>query len=224
MEDLQANILKCEKELKALQENLKQTEQGKIFKGKKCTTDYVCNKIRNILSKKHMKKIFSYTVSTDNKKITMIYSLDNDNFNYVVDKYLGKTIIFTNRCDWSNEQIVSTYNTQFQVEESFKEMKNLKVLSSKPVKHFTDRCIIVHSFYSVIALTLCSLLQLEMENLGYKLGINDLLNELKDATQSLDFYHSGQNQKITAVPVFSEASEIAKTYIEYYDLRKFAFK
>ncbi|MDR1085999.1 MAG: transposase [Deltaproteobacteria bacterium] len=74
------------------------------------------------------------------------------------NNYLGKTILFSNRNDWSNEQIVAAYRAQFHVEEDFKQMKNIKYLSFRPVRHFTDRTIRVHAFYCVLALTLCCLL------------------------------------------------------------------
>jgi transposase len=221
LDGLNANILKCEKDLKALQDCLKLRESGKIVKGRKRTSDSVCKNIRDILSAEHMKKVFQYTVTDTGNGISMSYNLDNNKYNYVINKYLGKTILFTNQDNWSNEQIVTAYRSQFHVEESFKTMKNIKYLSFRPVRHFTDRTITVHSFYCVLAYTLSCLLKLEMKDLGYTFSIPALLAELSGAKQSINFFIGDDSTKKKTVSVFSESSEAAKAYIERFDLKKY---
>jgi transposase len=221
---LDENILKCEKELKTLQESLKLRETGVIVKGRKRTSESVCKNIRDILSAEHMKKVFQYAVYNNDNVLSMSYNLDHDKYLFVKDKCLGKTILFTNRDDWSNEQIVSAYRSQFHVEEAFKTMKNIKYLSFRPIRHFTDRTIIVHSFYCVLAFTLCCLLQLEMKELGYQFSIRSMLDELSEAKQSLNFFLTRLDKKPNVVSVFSETSEAAKKYINKYNLKKYAMK
>lgn len=226
LDGLNNNIKKCEEQLKALQDSLKQRSDGKIIKGRKRTVASVVNNIKIILSAEHMKKIFNYNINDIDGNITLKYNLDQDKFNYLVDKYLGKSILFTNRDNWDNEQIVSTYRSQFHVEENFKQLKNIKYLTFRPVRHFRDRTIRVHAFYCVIALTLCSLLRLEMEQLGHKMSINALLGELSKAMQSVHIYLNGPDNKDKekVVSAISGAPKAAEDYIAEYGLQRYILK
>jgi transposase len=220
LDGLEANITKCKAELKLLQDSLIQRVEGKITKGRKPTSVSVAKKVKDILSAEYMKKIFSYDISCINNKIILNYQLDINQYNYVINTYLGKSILFTNRNDWTNEQIVATYRSQYHVEENFKQLKNTKYLSFRPIRHFTDRTIIVHSFYCVIALTLSSLLRLEMEKLGYPMTINLMFKELCKARQSIHIYMDDTNNaKVTSA--ISEVSEAAEKYIADYELKKY---
>jgi transposase len=137
---------------------------------------------------------------------------------------LGKSILFINRFEWTTEEILSTYRSQYHVEENFKQLKNIKYLTFRPVRHFTDRTIRVHAFYCVIALTLCSLLRLEMENLGHKMTISTALKELSQARQSLHMYLTDPNKKLKFVSAISEAPKAAEDYIAKFDLKKYMLK
>ena len=52
------------------------------------------------------------------------YSIDSDAFTELMDTYLGKNIIITDREDWDNSRIVKAYRSQFIIENVFKEMKD----------------------------------------------------------------------------------------------------
>jgi transposase len=221
---LRTNIVKCEKEFFALQESLRLREEGKIVRGRKRTVASVLKNIQKIFSIEYMKNIFTYNITEKDNNITLSYGLDKNKYNFLVNNYLGKTILFTNRYEWSNEQIVSTYRSQFHVEEAFKQMKNIKHLTFRPIRHFTDNMIIVHSFYCVLAFTLSCLLQLEMEKLGFRMSVNAVLNELSEAKQTLNIYTGDSKEKPRVVPVFSEMSPAVEAYLAEYDLKKYALK
>jgi transposase len=222
LEGFHANIVKCDAELKSLQDNLKQRISGKITKGRKPTCLSVTNKIQKILSAEHMKKIFSYNVSNSNNQVSFSYNLDAEKYDFVVDMCLGKSILFTNRNNWSNEQIVATYRSQFHVEENFKQLINTKYLTFRPIRHFTDRTIIVHAFYCVLALTLSSLLRFEFDKLGYQKTINSILSELSEARQSLHVYEDDTKKMVKFSSAISETSKAAEEYIAKNELKKYA--
>jgi transposase len=216
------NINKCTKELVALQDSLRLREEGKIVRGRKRTAASVGKNVDKILLPEHMKKVFKYDISGVDNNIILSFNLDKDKYDDLVNNHLGKTILFTNRDDWTNEQIVATYRSQFHVEECFKQMKNIKYLSFRPIRHFTDRMIIVHAFYCVLAYTLSCLLQLEMNKLGFKFSLNATFNTLREAKQSLNVYTGESKGKPRVVSVFSENPPAAEAYIAKYDLKKYA--
>jgi transposase len=229
LEGVNANIIKCKNELNLLQEKLKERAEGVIVKGRKRTVLSVTQNVKNILAAEHMKKLFTYKISSDdNGNISLTYEQDIQKYNDLVDNFLGKSILFTNRDNWTNEQIISTYRAQYHVEENFKQLKNIRYLSFRPVRHFTDKTIRVHAFYCVLALTLSSLLRLEMEKLGHKKTINSILKGLSKAKQSLHFFlNIGSNNKpkvVTGVSVSDapkEAPKEAADYIEKFGLEQY---
>jgi len=112
----------------------------------------------------------------------------------------GKTILFTDNGDWSEEQIVLAYRSQYHIEDAFKQMKNPHFLGWSPMVHWTDSKIQVHACYCVLALPLTSLLQRELARQGESLSINCMLEELGAIRETLVVYPRcpGQHQFPTA--------------------------
>jgi transposase len=152
------------------------------------------------------------------------YKIDTDTLEFVKNKYLEKTILFTNRDNWTSEKIVSSYRAQFNVEESFKQLKNTKYLSFRPVRHFTDNNIIVHSFYCILAYTLTCLLQLEMGKLGYNIPINKALSALMDGIQVVKVKTNENFNEPQVKMMITEVPDSARAYIEQYDLMRYIMK
>jgi transposase len=179
LRSIETDIEKCGKELKLLSKNLSDRKRGIITKGRGYSYDSLEKKIKNILSKEHMSKIFDYQIiSLKNNNFSLKSSVNKRKYSLLKEHNLGKTVLITNRHDWTTEEIVAAYRAQFHVENCFKQLKNHDFLSFRPVRHFTDHNIRVHAFFCVLALMLCSVLHLEFHNLGYTKNINNLLLEL----------------------------------------------
>ncbi len=76
----------------------------------------------------------------------------------------------------------------WHVEAAFKQMKNTKHLSVRPMWHWTNQKIEVHIFICVLAYGLCGLLQKELKTKGVKISINEMLNELSKKKQVMNVY------------------------------------
>ncbi|MDR1080033.1 MAG: IS1634 family transposase, partial [Deltaproteobacteria bacterium] len=171
MRGINENIQKCSIEFDELICKLQQRKDGLIRKGKNYTRESIEAMVKNILHREYMQQIFDYSITRDDKFFSLSYNISEKKFDNLKTKTLGKSIIFTSRHDWSPEQIVSTYRAQYHVELNFKQMKDKKFISFTPIRHFTDSKIIVHSFYCVLSLILCSVMNLEFHRLGHKLSI-----------------------------------------------------
>ena len=90
----------------------------------------------------------------------------------------GKTILFTDRDDWTDAEVVRGYRNQHHVEAAFRDLKDVHHLSLRPQRHWTDQKIRVHVFYCVLALLLCSLLRRELDRQGIRHSLPELLEEL----------------------------------------------
>jgi hypothetical protein len=71
----------------------------------------VAKNVKDILSAEHMKKVFDYEIISNNNIITLKYKLNDEKRNYIINYLLGKSILFANQNEWSNEQIVITYRS-----------------------------------------------------------------------------------------------------------------
>src|SRR2546429_9198534 len=67
---------------------------------------------------------------------------------------LGKTLLFTDRSDWTDEQIVLAYRAQHPVEANFRRLKDPNYLTFRPAFPWTDQNLKVHAFYCVLRLLL----------------------------------------------------------------------
>lgn len=63
------------------------------------------------------------------------------------DEHFGKRILITSHIDWPVAEVVRAYRSQTEVEASFRQMKDPKVVRVSPMFHWTDQKIRVHVFY-----------------------------------------------------------------------------
>src|SRR5690606_30585918 len=81
-------------------------------------------------------------------------------------RYLGKTILFTDRDDWSSEQIVSAYRRLTRQEHLFALSKARSNGPWWPMYHWTDSKIRVHALYCHFALLLLGDVQIHLRRAG----------------------------------------------------------
>jgi transposase len=219
---ISANIAKCSKELCELKERLALRASGVVTKGKKPTVESVKKNVNAILSPEHMKTIFVFNVlEAESGTIDLKYSLDEEKFEKLKSEVLGKSILFTDRHDWETERIVSAYRAQYHVEACFRQMKDTKYLSFRPVHHFTDTTIRVHAFYCVLALTLCSILNKELAQMGHTMSIHAMLDMFQEVQLVVTIFLLSARKKTRRLS-FSRLSGPAKDYIDEYGLLKYS--
>jgi transposase len=218
MDGVLANIASCGKSLAALRERLRLRREGVIKKGKKPTAESVQKNVLDILSAEHMREIFDYAVTGGpGQTPELAYSLNEERWGMLQERSLGKSVLFTDHEDWTNERIAGAYRSQYHVEEAFKRMKDTKYLSFRPIRHFTDSQIRVHAFYCVLALLLASLLNKELEEMGHKMSFHSMLDKLQEAQQVISVF-AAPGGKPVAKTSYSRFEGVAKEYADKYGL------
>ncbi len=99
------------------------------------------------------------------------------------ERTFGKTILFSDREDWSSERVMKTYNDKCLIEENFRFLKDRHYLRFESVYHWTDQKIWVHVLMCVLALLVVRLLRYRLWLAGERLSIPLLLEELDDITE-----------------------------------------
>jgi hypothetical protein len=96
-------------------------------------------------------------------------------------RYFGLRILISDRTEWSTAQIIQAYRGQSKVESAFRDMKDPRMLSTRPQFHWTDQKLHVHAFMCVTAYLLVTLLHRRAtQKTGFQGSSRRLLAELAE--------------------------------------------
>lgn len=175
---LEREVAKRRQKLVDLQGRLRRARK-KPSRGKAPTKASVTRAVNRILKGRHMKDLFRITVERRGRALpTLHFRFDRRAWERLDRTLLGKTLLFTDRHEWSDEDIVTTYRGQHHVESVFRQMKDPRHLAFRPTHHWTDQKLQVHALYCVVAFTLAALLQRDVTAAGINLSVPRLLDEL----------------------------------------------
>lgn len=222
MQGVTASLNKARRKLRELQQQLRRWREGKL-KGKRPTLAGVENQVRSICSAQHLKSILKTQLKEVRRGLELTFFTDQAALDRLGRVQLGKTILFTDNADWSDEEIVLAYRSQYHIEDAFKQMKNPHFLHWSPMFHWTDSKIRVHAFYCVLALTLSSVLQRELWRQGEQLSINRLLEILGEIRETLVIYprRQGQHRNQTAT-CLSRMNPLQQRLFSLLNLQRYA--
>lgn len=223
LQGLTANLRKARRQLRELERKLKFRREGKLKRGKAPRLEAVQRQVRGICSAQWIGQLLPVEVQPVRKGLHLSFHTDQAALQRLCRVQLGKTILFTDNADWSDEQIVLAYRSQYHIEDAFKQMKNPHFLGWSPMFHWTDSKIRVHAFYCVLALLLTSLLQRELARNNQALSINRILEELGGIRETLIIYprQPGQHQFPTAT-CLSRMSAMQQRLFALLDLKRYA--
>ena len=167
--DLEKNIQKAKNELDKLNERLKNPKARITHEEEKLKE--IC---KSRLSAKYMQDIFDVKVASDEIK----YEISDIVKNEICRKYFGKKLLITDHADWETKDILEAYYEQDQIENVFRDSKNVEYCSMRPLYHWTDQKIRVHVFICLLSLILTGVLQKIYSQNGQDLSRQKMLEEL----------------------------------------------
>jgi transposase len=158
--------------------------KGIVERGRHRMDERACQeRIDGILKRRWLAEVV--TVDADLAARRLTFRTDHAALERVRRREFGKRIIFTDRHDWSDEQIVAAYRAQPEAEGAFRQMKDPEFAAFSPAHHWTDQKLRVHAFYCTIALTIVHLIEREIRKAGIALGPKlamRLLTEIHETT------------------------------------------
>src|SRR5438067_10174485 len=101
---------------------------------------------------------------------------------------LGRTVLLTNRMDWTAEQVVAGYSGQQHVEQVFRGLKDGDWLGWGPMYHWTDSKIRVHAFYCMLGISLLQYIHKKSQSAWPGLTMEQMLAELRQIQQFVLLY------------------------------------
>ena len=178
--------------------------------------------IAKILSPRWAKKVIKTTLSGDDpKEMRLSYRGDERAYKALEKEHFGKRIIITSHEDWPVADIVRAYRSQNDIESSFRQMKDVHVVSFSPMHHWTDQKIKVHVFYCVLALAVAQLMRREADKAGLKMSVRELLATLASIQETVLIYPSTGGRP-RARKMITETSGVAKELFDLFGLSRFA--
>ena len=212
------SISKTVAELELLKQQLSKRAVQELLKGRQMTKESVANRLKAVLSRDYMNKIFDTNIIIHDcaNRPLLEYTLNTTASAEIKERYLGKRAFFTSRHDWSNEEIVGTYNSAWHVEGVFRQLKNTDYLSVRPLFHWTDQKIKVHIFFCVLAYRLCCILNQELRNAGITVSINKMLESLADVRKVITVLGTAKSDIIISL---SKGDKVAEQILDLYGLR-----
>jgi transposase len=218
---MQGILINCENtriQLQEIQERLMKCAKDEIVKGKQPTVTSVEKSVDKILKTEYMKDIFKCEIAQKDNKVYLDYFESEKALEQIRQNTLGKTALFTDRSDFSNEQIVGAYRSAWYVERAFRQIKDTKYLTARPLFHWTDNMIRIHLFTCVLAYRMCCLLIKELAEQGLQVSINQLIEQMVEVKRTETFF--GNIVKPERVLTFDCGNEFAQQVLSLYKLKE----
>lgn len=111
------------------------------------------------------------------------FDFDNAAFERLLERRLGRTLLVTNRLDWTADQIVAGYSRQQNIERIFRGLKDGDWLGWGPMYHWTDSKIRIHAFYCMLGISLLQYIHKKAQIAWPGLSMEQLLEELRQIQQ-----------------------------------------
>jgi len=184
------NLVKCQKKLLDLEKGLRRWRQGKA-RGKRPTVHGVKKSVQAILTAQFMKQLIAVRVQEHQGLPQLHYEVDHAALSTLTRQRLGRTVLVTDHHDWTAPQVITAYRSLTNIEDAFKNMKNINFLHWQPAYHWTSQKIRVHGFYCVLALLLATLARNTAAQAGIDVSIPALLKELTAIREVAVIYPQG---------------------------------
>jgi transposase len=152
------------------------------------TEEQILRKIQKWLSGQFLAELIRYQLEFRDGQWRLQFDLDSAAFTKLIDHRLGRTVLLSNRMDWTAEQVVAGYLGQQQVERVFRGLKDGDWLSWGPMYHWTDRKIRIHAFYCMLGISLLQVVHRQAKIAWADLSLEQLIEELQQIQQFVLLY------------------------------------
>ena len=186
---LQTDLAKASQRLTELQGRLADRAAGLITGGRPPSLASVQKQCRTILRRQLLGAAIRVTLEQGDTGLPQLtYVIATATLHQIAATHLGKTILISNRKEWSNEQIIRAYRSQYLIEAVFRAMKDRTTGSWWPLNHWTDSKLRVHGLYCSMAQLLRSLMWRRVRQAGVDIALPRLLSELDGIREVINVY------------------------------------
>ena len=176
---LQRDRDRARAELSHLQGMLERQRQG-LRRVKALSVPAVRRRVQRALAREHMTTLFEVEVVKGDRAPMLHCTERPEAWRHLEDYVLGRTLLVTNRADWSPEQIVHASRKQSHNEQIFRDLKDPSAVSMLPLRHRRDRALRAHALIVVLGLLLAKVVQRRAKRAGVSVpSVTWMLRELR---------------------------------------------
>jgi transposase len=146
-------LRKAKAELRKLQ---RLTQAGRIQRGS------LERRVKKALGREHLSTFVVTTIGGEEKTPTFDWRVDPVLRRQLESTRLGRRVLCTDRHAWSTGRVVTAFRGQWNVEELFRRAKKGGVVPWGPSYQWTDGSLRLHTFATVLGLTLVSLAKMAL--------------------------------------------------------------
>ena len=151
--------------------------------GARFTESGLRNKIGRWLAGAFVADLVRYQLQWRDGRWHLQFDFDHAALDKLLAHRLGRTVLFSNRLDWTAEQVVEAYSGQQQIERVFRGLKDGEWLGWGPMYHWTDSKIRVHAFYCMLGISLLQYIHNKALAAWPGLSMDQLITELAQIQQ-----------------------------------------
>ena len=181
--------------------------------------EQIRSKLQRWLSGQFLGQLIHYELQQQDGGWHLQFDFDQAAFQQLLEHRLGRTVLLTNRLDWTAEQVVSGYSGQQPVEQVFRGLKDGDWLGWGPMHHWTDRKIRIHAFYCMLGISLLQYVHKQAQRAWPDLSMEQLQQELDQVKQFVLLYPAqGEKGPQRAAYVLSQQTLVQQALLKTLEL------
>ncbi len=158
---------------------------------------------RRALQREHLAEFVITEVRQKGKQLSLDWHVDAARRRRLERTRLGRRVLCTDHHLWSSGRIVYAFRGQWNVEEVFRRAKKGGIVPWGPSHQWVDSSLRLHTFATVIGLTLVSLARLALDTQESALGMMKSLAEVKATLVQVRSEGRGRRATVMLVPELS---------------------
>ena len=175
----------------------------------------LAHRVKKALAREHLSSFVVTTIAGTEKAPTFQWAVDAALRHRLETTRLGRRVLCTDRHNWSTGRIVSAFRGQWNVEEMFRRSKKGGVVPWGPSYQWADGSIRLHTFASVIGLTLVSLAKIA---LGTQISARKSLESLAEIRATLVRTTTGESGRRPTVMLAPELTGEQRRAVKIFEL------
>jgi transposase len=201
-----ARLAKAKEELRRLG---RQVEKGRL------TREAIEKRAQRILAKEHLATFVEVTLEGHDKSLTLTWRVDATRRKELERTRLGRRVLCTDQHMWRTERIVRAAHGQWKVEELFRRTKKGAVVPWGPSHQRADSSLRLHTFATVLGLTLVSLARVALSPESSALA---MMESLRGVEATLVRTRSGEVGRPETVMLPPELTAEQSRSVEVFEL------
>jgi transposase len=197
--------------LRKAKEELRKLE-GRAARGR-IPREALESRVQKALQREHLSEFVMATVKERPGQVALHWHVDPARRRLLERTRLGRRVLCTDRHVWSNGRIASAFRGQWNVEELFRRAKKGGVAPWGPSHQWADNSLRLHTFATVIGLTLVSLVRLALGTRKSAQSMMKTLSEVKATLVRVRRKERGRRATVMLAPdLTAEQRKAVKTF------------